>query len=159
MRMSIPAYVSLGLAVAMVGLAYAAHPQSGFLLAALPAILVLVGVPLILNEMNRRHMDKIDVRDFKLYRVKDLAGLPVGEPVRLRGQVKAVSLKWLNRPHFQVSDGSGTIGVFMVWAPREDIKPGDSVEAVGSLRLGLSKKKLVWGIKMQRLNSSQGTKR
>lgn len=153
MRMSILAYITLGFMVIMVALAYAASPQPGFLLAALPALLVLLGVPLILNEMNKRHTDKIDIRSFKLYRVKDLKRLEVGVPVRLRGTVETVSLKWLNRPHFIINDGSGSIGVFMVWAPRENIKPGDNVEAAGTIRvIGLSKKKLkIIGVKMKKL--------
>ncbi len=155
MRMSIPAYVTLGLVTILVIFAYVAHPEPGFLLTALPALLVLLGVPLILNEMNRRHMDKVDIKSFKLYKIKDLVKLEIGDPVRLHGTVETVSLKWLNRPHFVIKDGSGSIGVFMVWAPREDIGPGDIVEAAGSLRsVGLAKKKSkVIGVKMKKLSS------
>jgi len=150
-RMSIPAYFTLGLLTLMVIISFAANPEPGFLLVTIPGILILFGIPLILNEMNRRHMDKIDFRDFKLYRIKDLERLKVGDPVRLRGTVKKVSLKWLNRPNFRIDDGSGEIGVFLFWAPREDIKAGDRVEAAGSLRSGLNRQKNVWGIKIEKV--------
>ena len=156
MRMSIPAYVSLGLATVFVIFTFALGRDSQFLLTALPLLLVLLAVPLLFTEMNRRHMDKVDLASYKYRKIKELASLGAGEPVRIRGTIEAISMKWLNRPNFRISDDSGEIGVFMFWAPREDIKPGDRVEAAGSLRVGYTKKQNIWGIKMAKL--SGGTK-
>ena len=156
MRMSMLAYVSLGIVTVFVIFAYALGRETGFLLTALPMLLVLFAVPMILTEMNRRHMDKVDLGGYKYHKIKELASLRAGEPVRIRGTIEAVSLKWLNRPNFRINDGSGKIGVFMFWAPREDIKPGDKVEAAGSLRVGPTKKQNIWGIKMVKM--SGGTK-
>lgn len=155
MRMSILAYVTLGIMVIMVALAFIANPTPGFLLATLPALLVLLGIPLILNKMNQRHTDKIDIQDFKLYQIKNLNRLEVGDPVRLQGTVESVSLRWLNRPHIVLKDNSGSIGVFMVWAPRESFKSGDKVEVVGTLRVvGLSKKRIkIVGVKLNKLEN------
>lgn len=154
MRMSIFAYVTLGLMVFMVGIAFIATPTLDFLMIALPSLLILLGIPLILNNMNQRHTDKVDIRDFKLLKIKNLTRLEVGDPVRLRGTVEKVSLRWLNRPHITLNDGSGSIGVFMVWAPREKIKPGDEIETVGTLRLmGLAKRKRrIVGVKMNKVS-------
>jgi cytochrome c-type biogenesis protein CcmE len=154
MRVSMLAYISLGIATVMVLVAYALNPDTGFLLTALPMLAVLVAVPLLLNVMNRRHADKIDVRAIKKYRIMDLARLKAGTEVRTRGIVKKASFKWLNRPYFIVNDQTGTVGVIMFAAPREDIKPGDSIEVVGSLRtFGLSKEKKIWGVKLIKLNN------
>lgn len=151
--MSLPAYLTLVIVSFFVIFLYAVNPQPGFLMAAVPGILVLLGVPLILNEMNRRHMDKININGFKLYKIKDLGRLDVGDPVRLQGTVEKVSLKWLNRPNFQINDGSGKIGLFMFWAPREVIKAGDMVEAAGSMRWNsLTKNKNIWGVKIRKIN-------
>ena len=153
MRMSIPAYFTLALLTFIVIISFAAKPEPGFLLVTIPGLLILFGIPVILNEMNRRHMDKIDINDFKLYKIKDIGRLNAGDPVRLQGTVKKVSLKWLNRPNFRVNDGSGEIGVFLFWAPREDIKVGDKIEAAGSLRSDLTKQKNIWGVKIRKMNS------
>ena len=151
MRMSIPAYICLGLGVFSVALSYALGRDTQFLLTALPMILVLLAVPLGLGFMNRRHTDQVDMGDYKYLKIKDLASIRAGEPVRIRGTIESASMKWLNRPNFRINDGTGEIGVFMFWAPREDIKPGDKVEAAGSLRVGPTKKQNIWGIKMAKM--------
>jgi len=152
MRMSIPAYMTFGLITVGVIWSYFLNRNLSFLMAAIPGLLVLFGIPMLLTEMNRRHMDKIDMRSFRLYKIRELAGLSIGEPLRLRVTVDKVSMKWLNRPHFQVQDGSGEIGIFMFWSPRENIRQGDKIEVAGTLRFsGLSKKKNVFGIKMEKV--------
>ncbi|MDD3653452.1 MAG: hypothetical protein PHO01_04605 [Desulfotomaculaceae bacterium] len=152
MRMSVPAYLSLGLAIILVLITYAVHPDPGLLLTVLPMLLVLAVVPLLLNEMNRRQAANVNMSDFQFYQIKDLQKLNTGAPVRLRGTVEAASLKWLNRPHFKINDGSGVVGVFMFAAPRENIMPGDYVETAGSLRaFGLSKERKLWGVRMDKI--------
>jgi len=153
MRMSLPACVSLGVATVLVLATYAVNPDTGFLLTALPMLLVLVAVPLLLHALNQRQAANMDVRDIHLYKIKDIGKLSSGTAVRIRGTVETVSFRWLNRPHFRVSDGTGTVGVVMFIAPRGDIRRGDRIEAVGSLRsLGVSKEKKVWGVKMEKLD-------
>ena len=151
MRMSIQAYISLGLGILFVAFTYAVSRNTQFLLTALPMILVLIAVPLGLGFMNRRHTDKVDFGDYKYFKVKELASIRAGEPVRIRGAIEAASMKLLNRPNFRINDGTGEIGVFMFWAPREDIRPGDKVEAAGTLRVGPNKKQNIWGVKMAKL--------
>ncbi len=152
MRMSVLSYFALGIATFMVLFTYAVNPDPDFLRMALPMLLILAAVPLTLNWMNRRQADSIDMRNYKFYKIKDLSRLENGAPVRFRGTVEKASLKWLNRPQFHIDDGSGRIGIFMFAAPRDNIKPGDSVEAAGSLRsFGLSKERKVWGVRMEKL--------
>jgi len=152
MRMSMLAYASLGLATIMVLITYVVNPDTGFLLTVLPMLVILAIVPLLLNEMNRRQAANIDERGIKQHRIMDLARLKTGTPVRVRGIIEKASFKWLNRPYLLLNDRSGTVGVIMFIAPREDINPGDSIEVVGSLRsFGLSKERKIWGVKMKKL--------
>ncbi|NLW06478.1 MAG: nucleotide-binding protein [Clostridia bacterium] len=154
MRVSMLAYASFGIAAIMVLVAYALNPDIGFLLTVVPMLAILAAVPLLLNVMNRRQAEKVDMKAIKKYRVMDLTRLSSGSEVRIRGVVEKVSFKWLNRPYFLVNDQTGTVGVIMFAAPREDINPGDSIEVVGSLRsFGLSKGNKIWGIKMKRLSN------
>lgn len=152
MRMSIPVYICLGMSIVFVAFSYALGRDTQFLITALPMVLVLLAVPLGLGIMNRRHTDQVRFGDYKHFKIKDLPSMRAGEPVRIRGTVKTASMKWLNRPNFRISDGTGEIGVFMFWAPREDIHPGDKVEAAGSLRVGPTKKQTIWGVKMAKIS-------
>lgn len=153
MRMSVPAWISLGLATVLVVFSYAVNPDPALLSTTLPMLGLLLAIPLILNYMNMRQADRVDMRDYKLYPINGLTKLGAGTPVRLRGTVEAASLKWLNRPNFRLNDGSGTIRVFMFAAPRENIKVGDQVEAVGNLRsFGLKKERTIWGVRIQKSN-------
>ncbi len=155
-RMSVPAIFSLVLGTFIIIFTYAMNPTSDFLYKAVLMLLVLVAVPLGLNVMNRRHVNYVaDVKmdGVKLCKVKDLERIGSGTPVRIRGRVEKASFKWLNRPHFIVNDGSGAIRVLMFVAPVEDIKAGDSVETIGSLRpFGFSKEKKIWGLKMVKVS-------
>jgi len=153
MRMSVPAGFSLGLATVLVIFSYAVNPDPALLRTALPMLGLLAAIPLILNHMNQRQSDRVDMRNFKLYSIRDLAKLGAGAPVRLQGTVEATALKWLNRPNFQLDDKSGKIKVYMFSAPRESIKIGDRVEAAGNLRsFGVKKERVVWGVKIQKLD-------
>jgi hypothetical protein len=147
------AYASLGIATIMVLVTYALNPDTGFLLTVIPMLLVLLLVPLGLNAMNRRQADKVDMGAVKKYRIIDLARLSSGSGVRVRGTIEKASFKWLNRPYYLVNDQTGTVGVIMFAAPRENIKLGDRIEVVGSLRsFGLSKERKIWGVKMNKLH-------
>ncbi len=153
MRMSVPAYFCLIFATALILFTFALNPDPSFLLTALPMLVVLAGVPILLNIMNRRQAESVNMESFKLYSIKDLSRLNPGAPVRLRGKVEALSLKWLNRPHFRIDDGSGKIGVMLFAAAHEDIKPGDTIEAAGTLRnFGKSREKKVFGVRVVKLS-------
>lgn len=156
MRMSVPAYISLGFAIFIIIFAYAVNPDSRILFTVLPMLVPLAAIPLILNVLNRRHVNDIadnKMHMFRLCKVKDLERFATGALVRVRGKVESTSFKWLNRPHFQINDGTGLIRFIMFTAPDEDIKQGDWVEAIGTLRpFGLTKEKKIWGIKMEKFN-------
>lgn len=153
-RMSILAYVSLGLAALLTLLAYLANPDPKTVLTMLPMVLVLGGIPLLLNKMNRQHIDNLDLSHVKLRTIREAEKKGIGDQVRIRGTVRSVSNKWLNRPSFVIADDTGEIGVLMLVAPRENINCGDRIEAIGSLRwsFGLKKRdKKIWGLTMEKV--------
>ena len=153
-RMSILAYITLGLVVLMALLAYLANPDLKTVLTLLPMVLVLGGIPLLLNIMDRREVDKLDLSHVKPSKIREAVKKGIGERVRIRGTVHSVTNKWLNRPHFVIADDSGEIGVFMLVAPLENINCGDRIDAVGTLRwsFGLRKRdKKIWGLKMEKV--------
>jgi hypothetical protein len=154
MRLSVPAYFCLIFATVLILITYALNPDPAFLRTVLPMLAVLAGVPMLLNVLNRRQAESVNMDSFNLYSIKDLSRLNLGDPVRLRGKVEAMSLKWLNRPHFRIDDGSGKIGVMLFAATHEDIKPGDTIEAAGTLRnIGKSKEKKIFGVRVIKLRS------
>jgi|GEM_PF-5029320 len=158
MRMSMLAYVSLGLAACFTLMAYIVNPDPKVALSMLPMVLVLGAIPWLMNVLDRRHVDSLDLRHVKLSKIKELAKKNIGEQVRIRGTVQSVTNKWLNRPHIKVADDTGAmIGVHMFVVPREEINCGDQIETIGSLRwsFGFSKKeKNIWGLRMERIKSS-----
>lgn len=153
-RMSVPAYVSLGLAVCIMLFVFIVNPDPKLALSMLPMLLVLGGIPWLMSALNRRHVANLDLSHVKLSKIKEAAKQGIGDQVRIRGTVQKVTNKWLNRPHFQIIDDTGEIGVHMFVAPQEDINCGDRIETVGALRwaFGFSKKeKKIWGLRMEKI--------
>jgi hypothetical protein len=154
--MSVFAYVSLGMAACVTLLAYFMSADAQLALTMLPMVVLLGGIPVLMDKMNRRHVAKLDFRHVKLGRIKDLAKKGIGEQVRISGTIAAISQKWLNRPKIQVVDTSGEIGVYMFVAPKQSIQCGDQIEVVGTLRwnFGFGKKdKRLWGLQLEKISS------
>lgn len=157
MHMSVFAYISLGLAACITVLAYFVSPDAKLFFTLLPMLLILGGIPVLTNVMNRRHVNQMDLCHAKPSRIRDLVKREIGEQVCINGTVAAVSHKWLNRPKFHVVDHGKEIGVCMFVAPLENIRCGDQVEVIGTLRwsFGFRKKeKIIWGLKMEKTASS-----
>lgn len=155
-RMSILAYVTLGLAACITLLVYIVNPDPMVALSMLPLLVVLAGIPLLMEAMNRRHVDKLDLRHVKLSKIKDARQKAIGDQVRIRGTVQAVTNKWMNKPHYQIADDTGEIGVHMFIAPCEDINSGDLVETIGALRWSFNirnKELKIWGLTMKKIES------
>ena len=90
MRMSVPVYFCLIFATALVLFTFALNPDPSFLLITLPMLAVFAGIPIILNIMNRRQAESVDMESFKLYSIKIYPGLArcPGSPARQgRGDV------------------------------------------------------------------------
>lgn len=161
MRMSILTCVSLVLAVCILLLVYIVNPDPRTALSLLPLLAAMAGIPLLMDIMNRRHVAKLDLRHVKLSKIKDAAKKEIGDQVRVRGVVQAVTNKLMNRPHFQIADDTGEIGVHMFIAPCETINSGDRVETVGALRWSFSfrnREKKIWGLRMEKIESLEPQK-
>lgn len=105
-----------------------------FLIYAIPGLIALLVIPMTLAWMSRRMLTQAAEehdQNAKRYKIAKITLATTGQAVSITGEVLKVSFKWLNRPHFQVKDGTGTIRVIMFTAPAEDIKPGDTVDILG----------------------------
>lgn len=105
-----------------------------FLLFAIPGLIAILVIPMILSWMSRRtfaHAEAEHSGNARAYKVGKISFGTVGQAVIVRGKVQKISFKWLNRPHFQVTDDTGSIKVIMFTAPAENIEVGDDVYAVG----------------------------
>lgn len=108
--------------------------DSRFLLFAIPGLVALLAIPMTLSWMSRRTLADAEAEhggDARPYKIGNVSLRTVGQAVSITGRVVKVSFKWLNRPHFQVRDDTGTIRVIMFAAPAENIEAGDEVYAVG----------------------------
>lgn len=158
MQMSVFAYISLGMAACATILAYIVSPDATLALTLLPMLLLLGGIPLLMNRMNRRHVAKLDLRHVKLEKIRECAKRGIGEQVRIRGTVTDISNRWMNQPNFRVVDSSGEINIYMFVPPGERFQCGDQIEVVGTLRwaFGFRKKeKKIWGLQMKKLAAAQ----
>ncbi len=151
MRMSLLAYLTFTLLAILSILAVIGDPSTRSLLTIGPMLLALLLIPMLLTEMNRRTMARVDTSQARKYRISDLINLDVGEQVRVQGEVQRISFKWMNRPHLELTDGNATTKVVLFTAPRENIKVGDRVEAVGSLARLFSKEKRIWGVAVKKI--------
>lgn len=108
----------------------------GFLIWAIPSVLLLLIIPMALNYMSQSHYaDLIPVyeKDAKRTSIKAINLGMLNKPVRFEGVVERVHFRYFNRPQYLIADKSGEISVKMFTSPQEDIKAGDVVEVLGSV--------------------------
>ena len=134
--MSILTWMVFVLCAVLVVLRYWATGDSAFLLYAVPALALLLIIPVALNRMSRRtFLEASRAFDGKARRmpIGNIGPSGVGQAVRILGTVKKVSFIWLNRPHFQIEDDTGRIRVVMFTSPPESVQVNDHVEALGMI--------------------------
>jgi len=101
-----------------------------------PALFMLLILPLALNYMSRREYAELVPeyeREAKTIRVKLINESMIGKIVRIEGVVERAHFQFLNRPQYSVADRSGEISVKMFTSPDEDIKVNDVVEVLGQV--------------------------
>ena len=141
--MSLLAWFAFGICLIAVMIRFSQEGDVRFLLIALPLLSLIFLIPLLLAKMSRRTYVEADGQygnKTKPYRISEITLQKIGEWAEIKGLVEKVSFKWLNRPHFQVSDGTGKIRVIIFTSPSEDIKTGDKVKAKGMVMRNLFKK-------------------
>ncbi|MFH1080077.1 MAG: hypothetical protein V1766_07420 [Pseudomonadota bacterium] len=101
---------------------------------AIPGLIALLVIPMTLAWMSRRTLSHAEAeygQNARPYKIGKLNLANVGQAVSITGKVRKISFKWLNRPHFQVTDSTGSIRVIMFTAPAENVETGDNVSAIG----------------------------
>ena len=102
----------------------------------IPALFMLLLIPMLLNYMSRReYSDMVPAyeAEAKTVRIKLINKGMIGKPVRVEGVVERVYFQFLNRPQYLVADRSGSISVKMFTSPEEDVKVNDVVEVLGQV--------------------------
>lgn len=132
--MSIFAWITFFLCAGAVFLRYAITGDTRFLIYAIPGLILLIVLPMTLGWMSRRSYVKAE-REYdqkaRSYRIGQIGESTRGRTVRITGKVEKVRFRWLNRPHFQLKDDTGTIRVILFTSPAERISIGDRVEVLG----------------------------
>ena len=132
--MSLIAWIAFIVGTAAVFIHYMKVKDDRFLFFAIPGLIALLVIPMTLAWMSRRTFTQAAEehdQSAKAYKIANISLAITGQVVRITGEILKVSFKWLNRPHFQVKDGTGTIRVIMFTAPNENIKTGDTVGILG----------------------------
>jgi len=132
--LSLLAWIAFIVCAAAVLIHYMEVRDTRFLIFAIPGLIALLVIPMTLAWMSRRMFTQATEEHSQRtrpYKIGNLSLSMTGQAVSITGEVRKISFKWLNRPHFQVKDGTGTIRVIMFTAPSEDIKPGDTVDILG----------------------------
>jgi hypothetical protein len=102
----------------------------------LPALFLLLIIPIALNYMSRSEYEAIAPTyeaEAKQTRIKLINESMIGRIVKVEGVVERVSFRFLNRPQFLVADRTGEISVKMFTSPQEDINLNDVVEVYGQV--------------------------
>jgi hypothetical protein len=116
--------------------AYISSGDTMLLLFGIPAVVLLLVIPMALNYMSQKqYMELVPVyeKEARPVRVKMINKGMMGQVVRLEAVVERTYFQFLNRPQFLVGDRSGEISVKMFTNPAEPIKKGDVVEILGSV--------------------------
>ncbi|MCD6150920.1 MAG: hypothetical protein J7J70_04620 [Deltaproteobacteria bacterium] len=138
--MSILAWFAFGICFILVIIHFFHDRDVRFLLIAFPMLLLILIIPMILAKMSRKTYARADaqyVGKTEPCRISDITLQKIGESAEIRGIVEKVSFKWLNRPHFQIDDGTGKIKVIIFTSPSDDIRVGDKVKVRGMIMRSL----------------------
>lgn len=110
--------------------------EAGILLFGIPALLMLLIIPMALNYMSQKeYIEMIPAYEVraKTVRVRMINPTMEGQVVRIEGVVERVYFQFLNRPQYLVADRTGEISVKMFTSPTEDIRKDDVVEVLGKV--------------------------
>ena len=132
--MSVFAWIVFFICAGAVALNYAATGNASFLWYAIPGLILLLVIPMTLAWMSRRSFTQArqqSEHQARSCKIGKIVPAMIGNVVRISGEVRKISFKWLNRPHFHIQDATGQIRVIMFTAPVNKVVVGDKVEAVG----------------------------
>jgi cytochrome c-type biogenesis protein CcmE len=135
-RISIVALAVVVLFTILLFFAYTSSGNTMLLLYGIPAVLLLLVIPMALNYMSQKeYMELVPEyeREARPVRIKMINSGMMGQVVRIEGVVERTYFQFLNRPQFLVGDRTGEISVKMFTSPQEEIKKDDVVEVLGKI--------------------------
>jgi hypothetical protein len=135
-RISIVALAVVVIFAILLSFAYFTSGETMLLLYGIPAVVLLLVIPMALNYMSQKqYMELVPEyeREARPVRIKMINKGMLGQVVRIEGVVERTYFQFLNRPQFLVGDRTGEISVKMFTSPQEDIKKDDIVEVLGTV--------------------------
>jgi hypothetical protein len=135
-RISIVALAVVVLFAFLLSYAYYSSGDTMLLLFGIPAVVLLLLIPMGLNYMSQKqYLDLIPEyeREARPVRIKMINKGMMSQVVRFEGVVERTYFQFLNRPQFLIGDRSGEISVKMFTSPQERIKKDDIVEVLGTV--------------------------
>jgi hypothetical protein len=135
-RISIVALAVVVLFAILLSFAYFSSGDTMLLLFGIPAVVLLLVIPMGLNYMSQKqYMELVPEyeRVARPVRIKMINEGMIGQTIRIEGVVERTYFQFLNRPQFLVGDRTGEISVKMFTSPLEDIKKDDIVEVLGTV--------------------------
>jgi hypothetical protein len=135
-RISIVALAVVVLFAILLSYAYFSSGDPMLLLFGIPAVVLLLLIPMGLNYMSQKqYLDLVPEyeREARPVRIKMINQGMMSQVVRFEGVVERTYFQFLNRPQFLIGDRSGEISVKMFTSPQETIKKDDIVEVLGTV--------------------------
>lgn len=133
-KISIIAMVVVVLFAILLIAAYISSGDRMLLVWGIPAVILLLVIPLGLNYMSQKqYADLVPVyeKEARPVRIKMINENMFNQIVRIEGVVEREYFQFLNRPQYLVADRTGEISVKMFTSPVEDVKKDDVVEVLG----------------------------
>jgi hypothetical protein len=116
--------------------AYLQSQDINILIWGIPALILLLVVPMALNYMSQKEYADL-VPQYESYaknvRIRMINPTMEGQIIRIEGVVERKHFQIFNRPQFVVADRTGEISVKMFTSPTERINKDDVVEVLGKV--------------------------
>lgn len=137
--MSLIAWVAFTIGVVIVIFSFAHSKDYQLLAIAIPMLAALVIIPMVLTRMSQNAYSDATLlykKKAKLQKISDINLSKVGEAVKVRGIIKNISMRWLNRPRLTINDNTGMISAVLFTAASEKLMVGERVEVLGLVMRG-----------------------
>jgi DNA/RNA endonuclease YhcR with UshA esterase domain len=132
--MSLIAWAAVAIAGVMVIFAVAYSKDYHLLAIAIPMLAALVIIPMVLTKMSQNaYLNAVPLyeKKAKLQKISNIDLSKVSEVVKIRGVIKNISFRWLNRPHVTIDDNTGTMSAILFTSLSEHLVIGEQVEVLG----------------------------
>lgn len=105
-------------------------------------VIILYVIPLMMGKMNRSAFQKL-AEEYRAKaiekKIREISPSDVGNVITTEGSIERLSLLWLSRPRYLISDGGGSVTAMALFSPLDEIKIGDRVRILGTISRSLIK--------------------